>query len=61
MPNENNEMDVQPRAVQLDSRSTGECPCGCGERAYPYAIPGDEEGYFDASAACADDMLLSFL
>lgn len=45
---------------QIDDDSTGECPCGCGEAAYPFAVDGIE-GYFDAAPACADALALDFI
>jgi hypothetical protein len=42
----------EPELRRLSDEPTGECPCGCGEVAYPYAID-DTEGYIDAAPGCA--------
>jgi hypothetical protein len=46
--------------TSLSDESTGECPCGCGRTAYPYATPAlaDANGYIDAAPACALTLLI---
>lgn len=44
----------------LGYESTGDCPCGCGEAALPYKVPG-YQGYFDAAPACAASIAEDFL
>ena len=41
---------ARPECVSTDS--CGECPCGCGEVAHSYLIPG-HEGTFEAAPGCA--------
>jgi len=49
-----------PRRSRLSNESTGECPCGCGDAAYPYEVKGIE-GYFDAAPRCAAAISLDFV
>lgn len=41
------------RWLMLDNDCTGDCPCGCGEPAFPWRHPLDDHGYFDAAPSCA--------
>ncbi len=45
--------------IKLSDESTGECPCGCGRDAYPYATETAGSGYVDAAPECALAHLVS--
>ena len=47
-----------PLYESLSDESTGECPCGCGRTAYPYATPAIPDGYVDAAPACVLKLLI---
>lgn len=47
-----------PKIIQCSDESTGDCPCGCGEAAFPFTVEGVESGYVDAAPNCAKTFLV---
>jgi len=45
---------------RLDNEPTGDCPCGCGEAAYPYSVEG-LDGYVDSAPECVQTLALDAL
>ena len=48
--------------IRLSDESTGMCPCGCGEPAFPYTVEDEDYksrgGYVDAAPKCAKTFLV---
>jgi hypothetical protein len=53
-------MNETPKVKLLDDEPTGDCPCGCGEVAFPFSVEG-LDGYVDAAPPCAPKLALDAL